>query len=68
VEPDVFGRYELFVAGGLLSAPGGATDVDSVGVLVTGAAVALELDEGFQQHGAKSVAYEPIFKQLACGL
>jgi len=30
--------------------------------------VALEFDKRLQQHGPKSVAREPILRQLACGL
>lgn len=47
--------------------PSGAADVELVGSLVAGAAVALELDKCFKQHGTKSVACEPVRRQLAGG-
>ena len=69
VQPDIFHRDELMVAGGLPSAPGAATaDVDSVGGLVASATVALQLDKCLNQHRTKSVPCQPILRHLECRL
>ena len=65
VEPDVLDGNDLRVDTGLLAAAGSLADVDPVGGLVGGAAVALALDEGFEQHRLEAIALLPVDGQLA---
>ena len=48
-----------------LAASSGLTDVDPVGGLVTGAAVALGLDEGLKEDGTIPVALLPVVRELS---
>ena len=50
---------------GLLAAADGLAHEDPIGGLVRRAAVALGLDEGFEQHGFEAVALVPVDGQLA---
>ena len=56
IEPDVLDGKDWLAGGRLLATPGGLPDLDPVGCLVASAAMAGRLDEGFEQHGAVTVA------------
>lgn len=68
VQPNVLDGDKFPVAGRFLSAPGGVSNVDPIGRLLTGATVTRELGKGLQQHREKSVALEPNLRQLADSL
>ena len=65
VQPDVLDGHDLLMDWALFAASDGLADVDPVGGLVAGAAMALRLDEGLEQDGAIAVALMPIVGQLA---
>ena len=65
VQPDVLDGDDLLVDSGLLTAADSLADVNPVGGLVGRAAVALALNEGFEQHGLEAVALLPVVGQLA---
>ena len=54
IEPDVLDWYSVLVGDVELAASSGLTDVDPVGGLVAGAAVALSLDEGLCASGTRA--------------
>jgi hypothetical protein len=57
VKPNVFGRNQPLLAGGLLSLARSASDVDPVCRLVASALVPLEFDEGLKQRGLETIPY-----------
>ena len=65
IEPDVLDWYSVLVGHVELAASSGLTDLDPVGGLVTGAAVALSLDEGLKKDGAIAVALLPVVRELS---
>ncbi len=67
LEEDVLDGEGVFVADVELAAPLGLADVDPVGGSIAGAAEALRLAEGFQQHGTDAIALAPVVGKLAGG-
>ena len=66
IEPDIFDGLIVPMIDIELAASLSLSDVHPVGCFVTGAAEAIGLHEGLQQHGAITVALLPIGGQLTC--
>ena len=64
IEPDVLDGQDRLMTLALFASAGSFSDVDPVGGLIAGAAMAWGFDEGFEEQRAITVSLEPIVGQL----